>query len=555
MEIKKRNHIIFNIVAIICIVLFCASISPKTLQNDTYYTIKLGEYLMENGISDLTEDPFSVHDLPYTYPHWLYNIGVYLIYDNFGHVGIYASTMILAALLGVSVYMLCSKVSRNKVISFIFTICTIYLIKDFIAARAQLVTFLLFTLTVYSIEMFLETHKKRYAVYLLIIPLLIANLHCAVFPVYFVLFLPYIAEFILLTIIDLDLDERLFYLIFRVLKRVVKKEESKNKFDRVMKNINANIENRHKKREILKENPYKVIVKKDKFVIILILIALVAGLTGFINPAGTGAYTYLYKSVQGNTMNSINEHQPMILIHNKEFLMSLVLFLSILVFTDTKIKLSDLFMLLGLTYLTFQTKRQITMYALLCVPILVKLIASMFEKYDSKTCDKLLKFGSSLFGVIVIVSSFVTISAKNIEPKLKTNDYVDTWDYPVEASEWILSNLDLKTIKLFNQYNYGSYLLFKGIPVFIDSRADVYDPQFYNDKRPELVGKDLFSDALGIDGLSENYKNKFPDYGVTHAILYSNSKLAMILKSDPDYNIIYDEGHFMIFERIIEDSY
>lgn len=549
MEIKKKNHVFFNIMAMICIVLYCAAVSPKTLQNDTYYTIKIGEYIAENGISDLTEDPFSWHNLPYTYPHWLYDFGMYLIYNNYGHLGIYLSTIIFASLLGLSLYILCNKVSKNKVISMIFTIGAIYLMKDFITARAQLVTFLLFTLTVYSIEMFLETHKKRYAVYLIIIPLLLANLHCAVYLFYFVLFLPYIAEFLLLTIIDWDLDERLFYLIFKLLKKIIKAEKAQDKFDRVMENIKLNISKRKQKREILKANPYKVIVKKDKFVLMLIVVMLIGALMGLLNPVKFNAYTYLYKTVQGNTTDSINEHQPLILIYDKVFLMSLILFLSILIFTDTKIKLSDLFMLTGLIYLTFKTKRQVSMYALFCAPIAVKLISSMFEKYDNKTCDKLLKFGSSLFGIIVIVSSFVMGCTKIIEPKLH-EDYVHIGDYPVEAAEWILSNLDVKNIKLFNQYNYGSYLLFKGIPVFIDSRADLYAPEFNEDKDNGIEGRDIFNDALGIDGLSENYKVKFPEYGVTHIIVYADAKLGMILKSDPDYSILYDQNNFIIFERL-----
>ena len=42
----------------------------------------------------------------------------------------------------------------------------------------------------------------------------------------------------------------------------------------------------------------------------------------------------------------------------------------------------------------------------------------------------------------------------------------------------IKEKLDKKNIKLFNEYNYGSYLLYRGIPVFIDSRADLYTKQF-----------------------------------------------------------------------------
>ena len=77
---EKRDFkgLLFNIVAIVCILLFCAALAPKTLQNDTYYTIKIGEYIFNNGIGDLTEDLYSWHELPYTYPHWLYDLMVFL---------------------------------------------------------------------------------------------------------------------------------------------------------------------------------------------------------------------------------------------------------------------------------------------------------------------------------------------------------------------------------------------------------------------------------------------------------------------------------------------
>ena len=47
MEVMKSK---FNILAIMFIIFFGIAISPKELQNDTFYTIKIGEYVMENGI-------------------------------------------------------------------------------------------------------------------------------------------------------------------------------------------------------------------------------------------------------------------------------------------------------------------------------------------------------------------------------------------------------------------------------------------------------------------------------------------------------------------------
>ena len=45
-------------------------------------------------------------------------------------------------------------------------------------------------------------------------------------------------------------------------------------------------------------------------------------------------------------------------------------------------------------------------------------------------------------------------------------------------------------------------------------------------------------------------ENKFEQYGVTHIILYENAKLAMILEDDSNYKKLYEEGNFVIFERL-----
>ena len=143
METQEKNTSIkFNILAIVCIILFSFALAPVTLQNDTFYTIKIGEHILENGID--MQDPFSWHeDLNYTYPHWAYDTVIYLIY-NLGEISglpdggmlfIYISTAILACILGVLIYITATKVSKNKLISFFVTIFVMYFMKDFIAAR------------------------------------------------------------------------------------------------------------------------------------------------------------------------------------------------------------------------------------------------------------------------------------------------------------------------------------------------------------------------------------------------------------------------------------
>ena len=69
---QKNRNLIFHAMVAIVIILFSVAISPKSLQNDTFYTIKIGEYIAQNGISDLTQDHFSwnVLDLSLFWTGW-----------------------------------------------------------------------------------------------------------------------------------------------------------------------------------------------------------------------------------------------------------------------------------------------------------------------------------------------------------------------------------------------------------------------------------------------------------------------------------------------------
>ena len=240
---KKSINFKFNLLAIICISIFVIGIVEKTLQNDTYYTITLGKYILNNGI-DMMEH-FSWHQgLIYTYPHWLYDVFMYIIYNTFGFVGIYGSSIVLGIILGISIYYVLSKISKNNLISFFVALLVVYLGKHFITARAQLVTFILFVWTMYFIEIFLDTKKKRYAIGLILIPIAIANIHAAVFPFYFILFLPYIGEYIIALLKEnIDLPTLLFLKSDKIeIKKLSNKKELTEKEIKKLEQLTKRVE-------------------------------------------------------------------------------------------------------------------------------------------------------------------------------------------------------------------------------------------------------------------------------------------------------------------------
>ena len=504
-EVNKR--VFFEILTIILIALFCISLTPKTLQNDTFYTIKIGEHIIQEKGIDM-KDPFSWHEnLEYTYPHWLYDVMIYSIYNLDGMTGIYISTCIFSIILGITIYKVNEKLVKNKVLSFVITIGAMYLLKDFITARAQLVTFILFELELFCIERLLDTCKKRYGIGLIIISILMANLHVAVWPFFFVLYLPYIAEFIIYCI----------------------EEHMAKKFGKEVKQGD------------------KLEMQKRPGMKYLIIVMIICALTGLLTPLGTTPYTYLYKTMQGNTTQNINEHLPMTLINEDNILCVLIIFLAVLIFTKAKIRLCDLFMLCGLTFLMLMTQRQASIFVIICSVILNRLIYSWITSQVKDFDDRVLNFAMNGFGVFMLSSVIIMFCMYFIKPKLNQT-YIDENTYPVKMSDWILEyfereQIDLSEVRLFNEYNYGSYLLFRGIPVFIDSRCDLYAPE-YN------PGVSIFDDFISSSNLNDWFEIRLAKYNITHMILYKDSKMNMIIERGnlDGYKLLKQDENFVFYE-------
>lgn len=504
---KNKKKICFEMMSIVLITIFCISLTPKTLQNDTFYTIKIGEHIIENGGIDMM-DPFSWHEgLEYTYPHWLYDVIIYLIYSIGGMQGIYISTCIFSILLGIAIFKTNSKLTKNKCLSFVITLGAMYLLKDYIAARAQLVTFILFTIQLYFMEKLVDTSKKRYGIGLIIISILIANLHVAVWPFMFILYLPYIAE----------------YIIAIVEERIAKKYGKE-----------------------IKEG-YKISIKKKNGTKYLIIIMIICAFTGLLTPLGTTPYTYLIKTMQGNTTQNINEHLPMTLINCEAILCVLIMFVALLTFTDVKIRLTDLFMLGGLIFLMLYSKRQSTMFVIMCSVILNRLVYAGLKKDEKDIDEKLINVSTTLFGSTVITGLVLILSLYFIQPKLKA-DYIDKKSYPVEMSDFILqyfeeNNIDKNNIRLYNEYNYGSYLLYRGIPVFIDSRCDLYAPEYNG-------GRDIFMDFMKSSNLDVWFEEIFEKYKINYVILYKNSKMNMIIQNSnlEGYELLKEDDNFVFYK-------
>lgn len=487
-----------RIFTIFSIILLCTAFTLKVLQNDTFYIIKLGGDILKNGI-DMIDNYSWISNLPYTYPHWLYDVFMYIIYSNFDFIGVYVSSIVLFIILIISFYIINLKFNKNEFLSCFLSIVIIPIIAGFVTARSQLVTIILFLWQVYFIEMLINSGNKKYVIFLMLISLLVANLHATIWPFYFILYLPFIGEHIIYKII-----------IF-----------SKKKIDDSFKLI------------ISKVNNFKMLV-----------ISTIGGFfMGFLSPSKI-CFTYVFKIMQGDSQNYIIEHDPLVLIENIPFVIFLLIILLVLMFTNTKIKLRELFMICGLIFMSFCSFRHIAFFYIIGLLYVSILCNRYLNERNDFTLDILgnmfvrKKFIYLLGYVLIILVSFNRFKINN------DMEYISLKDYPVDASIYIKNNLDYRNIKLYNQYNIGAYLLFNDIPVFIDSRCDLYLKEFNG------LDYSTFDDAMSIQGKKYDYDKYFEFYGVTHALVMKGSVLERFFLKDYGFNILYEDDYFALFEVI-----
>lgn len=539
MNKTKKNNLILNLVSLIVISILAFSFAQKELPNDTFYSIAIGNHISEYGIDGT--DPFSWHSLPYTYPHWLYDSFLSIIYNNFGFTGIYVSTIFFSILLGVLLYYITSKISGNKIIALFFSSLSIIAISITLFARAMLISYIIFLLAFYWIERFLSTAKKRYAIGLFLLSVLLANIHNATWPFFFVLFLPSIAEYILSRFTISNNVLRKKQSLERKIQSLLKKDPNSSKLPSLKKQLEEK-ENYFIEEKKYQKKSYKITLDPSPNIKGLLFIMFFCILAAFLTPNGFSVFTYLFKTMQGNTTLYISEHQPLILFTSISFTAFLLIFLSILTFTDTKIKLRDFLLVGGLIFLSFYSQRQTYFAILLCTPIVAKLFHSFIAKHDKEDLNKLPSLIGSKLGILCILFITVMVAIPTILKRTQNQSLVNDELYPVAASNYILEHFDTSQIKLFNTYDTGAYLLFRGIPVYIDSRADLYAPEFNH-------SKDIFTEYISIYDLKTDYSEVFKSYGITHVLLPKESYLSKLIQKDIDYTTVYQDANFILFER------
>lgn len=141
-------------------------------------------------------------------------------------------------------------------------------------------------------------------------------------------------------------------------------------------------------------------------------------------------------------------------------------------------------------------------------------------------------------GRALVLAASLAICALSPSPVWLENTQ-EAGQFPVRAVEFMQdSGL---TDRVFNYYTWGGYLIFNGIPPFIDGRADLY----------ELSGSGAFKDygdATGINAPPDPDR-VFTKWNVAAILFPSDTWLDLYLDKNQDWRPVYKDDTAVVYRR------
>ncbi|MFT8315602.1 MAG: hypothetical protein ABF633_15335 [Clostridium sp.] len=481
--IHKYEKYIFNFLLLLCLLIaFIYGISFK-IMNDGFWHIKVGEYIIKNRTIPY-HDIFSWYgmskNLQWTSHEWLFGVLSYLIYSIHGFLSAAIFMGIMNTSISFMLYKLLEIRSKSKWIALLCMGSYIVMFgsESSLAYRPIIVSLLLIPVTCILLE------KNRYIAALFAVILGI-NFHGGVYPIYIIVFA--------------------YYTLFK---------------------------------------NYKYFV------------AVLVGV--FVNPYTYGIYLYTIRSMNEMHLQKqyINEWK-VTQIYDLKFSLAIIIFI-VFVYIFGKVKLKDILFSGSFIILAISAVRQIIFLPVLALPIMSPYIKPALKEFSERYIvhNKIIEDIKSKIGFFkgtLIIKSIIIIVielAIIIPNGLYCYDFfkngtkifkISAADCPVQAVDYINKHPEIKYSHLLSHYNDSQYLIFRGIPTFVDSRADLFLPSFNKDTNAFYDFMHAFIDLYDPQDLINKYNIKY--------ILVNKSySIYEILSGYKNLSVVYEDSNYCIFK-------
>lgn len=484
---RLQKHLWVCPLLIIAILLIVTSIPDS----DSFFLIATGEHIVENGIPYI--NPFVIHEnFSIVVQQWLFDIGIFCFYDIFGIFGLFLFTFLIFCASIFMMYNFLKLFTNNttsiKLITFAFGV----LICRYQVARPSCVSILLFTILLYCLEKYHQTHKTKWLFLLPVLSLIQVNVHSSMWPLMLVFIVPY------------------FFPYLNFSKPFNIKEWFKNNSK-------------------------------------LLLSVVIMCLCGFINPYGLDGILYVIKSYNNANSLEITElMSPPITSTNGIVIMITIIILTIWlpklfqkIFKekiDTQNEFIRLYGLLGTTLLSAFHMRNLWFTLLWLCPIAVKMLENILvlKPRKIKVCLTILSY---ILTICVICGIFIINNGTYSTLTNKDSEFA-----PIKAVEY-LNKYDKETITLFTEFNNGAYCEFNGYKVYMDARPELF-AKAINKK------EDVLNEYAGLIEGKTNFNEFIQKYDFTHMISSNDTMLNAHLKECDDFKLVIEGEGYCLFESI-----
>jgi hypothetical protein len=253
-------------------------------------------------------------------------------------------------------------------------------------------------------------------------------------------------------------------------------------------------------------------------------------LAAVLNPNGMALWIYPFETLRSPAMRAYIQEWQSPDFHRASFLpFGLMMALGVLgwLFSRRRPTTTELLLFFGAAAAGLMSARNIPIFAIISAPIVARhllnsctglriypVLSGAAPSPPSRRVAAAVNV--SLFGIALVLTALWTAV------RLAENEEAIRGTYPVAAVDF-LEREGLSEARGYNSYNWGGYLIWRQIPVFVDGRADVYGDDFLSYYRQAFSGGAEWSEPLD-------------DFDVTWVLIERGSVLGSCSRPAPGGN-------------------
>jgi hypothetical protein len=277
----------------------------------------------------------------------------------------------------------------------------------------------------------------------------------------------------------------------------------------------------------------------------LFAVTFASFLAAAVNPSGIELWIYPFLTLGSGPMQAYIQEWLSPDFHQTYFWpFAAMLALGVLgwIFNKERPTITELLLFLGTGAAGLVSARHIPLFAIVATPIVARhwlgvgvdpkgLIDRTAKTQEEKP------LGSGLFVVLnwlILVVALATAVFWTIS-KISNNDTAIAARYPVAAVDYLQTS-GLDEARGYNSYNWGGYLIWRGVPVFVDGRADVYGDPFL------LYYRETFE-------VQSTWQEPLDEYDVDYVLMERGTPLTAVLAASPEWTQVYEDDIAQIFVR------